>query len=76
MKELFEGLNTTPQSKYPFEEVDDYWTIEENYNNTKLEVVWSCWDDVSEELHDEDSTRYYFKSEYDANVVVNYLNHG
>ncbi len=51
-------------SKYPFNEGDDYWTIMDG------EVVWSCWDDVSEDWHDENPYKLYFKSEKDA---VNYL---
>lgn len=59
------------KNKYPFNEGDDYWTIEENSTNTELEVVWSCWDDLSEELHDENPDRKYFKSENEANKELN-----
>jgi len=38
--------NLTP---YPFNEGDDYYTIEDN------DIVWSCWDEQSEELHAYDS---------------------
>ena len=51
--------------KYPFNEGDDYWTIENS------EVVWSCWDDVSEELFDENPNKKTFKSEEEA---VGFLN--
>jgi len=37
---------------YPFKEGDDYWTIEDNL------VIWSNWDDVSEELYSP-NTKYY-----------------
>lgn len=45
---------------YPFEEGDDYWTIEDG------EVVWSCWDDVSEELFRENPDKEYFETEEEA----------
>jgi hypothetical protein len=44
--------------KYPFSEGDDYYTID------KGEVVWSCWDDVSEELHT--PNKKYFATEKEA----------
>ena len=50
------------KSKYPFEEGDDYYTIEDG------KVVWSCWDDVSEEMHTPDTK--YFHTEIEAK---NYL---
>lgn len=46
--------------EYPFKEGDDYYTIEDG------DVIWSCWDDVSEDLHDEDPTKVYFKCKEDA----------
>jgi len=39
---------------YPYLEGDDYWVIENG------KVIWSCWDDVSEELHDTNPDREYF----------------
>ena len=51
--------------KYPFNEGDDYWTVENG------EVVWSCWDDVSEELFDENPNKKTFKSEEEA---IGFLN--
>ena len=54
------------KNKYPFEEGDDYWTIEENDTNTGLEVVWSCWDEVSEEIHDDNPDMVYYKTEKEA----------
>ena len=39
---------------YPFNEGDDYWTIEDD------QIIWSCWDDQSEELFD--SNKIYFTS--------------
>ena len=44
--------------KYPFSEGDDYYTIDNG------EVIWSCWDDVSEELHTPD--KKYFATEQEA----------
>jgi len=46
--------------KYPFEEGDDYWTIDDG------EVTWSCWDQVSEELHDLNPKKIYFTTEQEA----------
>ena len=48
------------KNKYPFNEGDDYWTIENG------EVVWSCWDDISEQMHDENPNQVYYKSLIDA----------
>tara|TARA_Y100000004_G_scaffold42293_1_gene46244 strand:+ start:223 stop:696 length:474 start_codon:yes stop_codon:yes gene_type:complete len=48
------------QSRYPFNEGDDYWTIEDG------RVVWSCWDWVSEQMHDENPNQVYYKSLVDA----------
>ncbi len=45
---------------YPFSEGDDYWTIEDG------KVVWSCWDDISEELVRENPTQEYFETEEEA----------
>ena len=47
-------------NKYPFNEGDDYWTIENG------KIVWSCWDDQSEELYKEGYTSEYFKTEAQA----------
>ena len=44
-------------NKYPFNEGDDYWVEEDG------DLVWGCWDDVSEELHDENPNRQYFTEE-------------
>lgn len=45
---------------YPFDEGDDYWTIEDN------EVVYSCWDYVSEEMYRENPDTVYYMSEDSA----------
>ncbi len=44
-------------NKYPFNEGDDYWAEEDG------QLVWGVWDDVSEELHDENPNRKYFTEE-------------
>ena len=49
-----EGLGDMP---YPFNEGDDYWTIEENASNTALEV-------------DDDPDRDYYRSEAEANNAL------
>lgn len=55
-RNLYAEGNNKPS--YPFSEGDDYYTIEDG------QVVWSCWDDVSEELHTPD--KKYFASEKEA----------
>lgn len=49
--------------EYPFEEGDDYWTIEDG------KIVQSCWDEQSEELHTDD--KVYFSSEDEAKEYLN-----
>tara|TARA_Y100000004_G_scaffold163617_1_gene193121 strand:+ start:403 stop:876 length:474 start_codon:yes stop_codon:yes gene_type:complete len=44
-------------NKYPFNEGDDYWVVEDG------QLVWGVWDDASEEMHDEDPKRKYFTEE-------------
>ena len=56
------------KNKYPFNEGDDYWTIENG------EVVWSCWDDISEELFDENPNKKTFKSKEEAEQFINQFN--
>lgn len=51
--------------QYPFQEGDDYWTIE------KGRVVWSCWDDISEQIHDENPNKVYYKSQREAVKQLN-----
>jgi hypothetical protein len=60
--------NKEEKKKYPFNEGDDYWTIEDG------EVVWSCWDDVSEELYDETPDKKYYSTEEDATKALNKSN--
>lgn len=47
-------------TKYPFDEGDDYWTIESKKDPERFYVIQSCWDDQSEEMHNDDSV--YFNS--------------
>lgn len=53
-------MRTTFNKHYPFNEGDDYWTVEDG------EVVWSCWDQTSEELFDENPNKKYFTTEEKA----------
>jgi|TARA_B110000093_G_scaffold146113_1_gene158222 hypothetical protein len=46
---------------YPFMEGDDYWTIEDG------KIIWSCWDDVSEDIFRGNPYKNYFESEAEAN---------
>lgn len=71
--------------KYPFNEGDDYWTLEpmnpveyillsnNGENPSALEVVMSCWDEVSEEMHDLDPLKKYFSSEEEAQDYLDNL---
>jgi hypothetical protein len=56
-----ELLYDNGKKDYPFNEGDDYWTIENG------QVTWSCWDSVSEDLHDMNKNKIYFVSEELAN---------
>lgn len=47
--------------KYPFEEGDSYWTIEDDN-----EIIESCWDYISEELYDENPNKKLFSSKQEA----------
>jgi hypothetical protein len=51
--------------EYPFEEGDHYWTIEDG------KVVWSCWDNISEELFRENPDQEYFETEEGAKNSLN-----
>lgn len=52
------------KKKYPFNEGDDYFTIENNI------VIWSAWDDVSEDMHDENPNKKYFKTAEEAKKYI------
>ena len=56
--------NRTDDVVYPFKEGDDYWTIEDG------EIIWSCWDYVSEEIHDKNPNKEYFITKESA---INHL---
>lgn len=53
------------ENKYPFKEGDDYWTIDND------QIIWSCWDYVSEELHDSNKQKLYFAT---YELAKEYLN--
>ena len=53
---------------YPFNDGDDYYTIEDN------KIVWSCWDNISEEFYREDPNRSLFKTKEQAQEYINKLN--
>ena len=44
--------------KYPFNEGDDYW-----YECDGMILYGGCWDDISEELHDQNPNRKYFSED-------------
>lgn len=45
-------------NKYPFNEGDDYW-----YECDGMILYGGCWDDISEELHDQNPNREYFSDD-------------
>ena len=62
---LMSGRSITEELlKYPFKEGDTYYTIDGK------DVVKSCWDDASEDLHDKNPTKVYYKTEKDAEIKV------
>tara|TARA_R110001606_G_scaffold313839_1_gene460437 strand:+ start:329 stop:526 length:198 start_codon:yes stop_codon:yes gene_type:complete len=60
----------TTDKEYPFNDGDDYWTIEET--NDTVKAVYSCWDDVSEEMHNDNPSQLYFKTQDE--VIYHILN--
>ncbi len=50
--------NTMTDKKYPFNEGDDYW-----YECDGMILYGGCWDDISEELHDQNPNREYFSDD-------------
>jgi len=56
--------NKMKKKKYPFNEGDNYFTIENNI------VIWSAWDDVSEDIHDENPNKQYFKTAKEAKKYI------
>ena len=55
LKTKFRELLNRFTSKYPFIDGDMYFTYEDG------EWIESCWDSVSEEMHDEDPNQIYYK---------------
>jgi hypothetical protein len=47
--------------EYPFKEGDEYWTIEESLGS--VSGISSYWDDVSEEIHNNNPSKLYFKTQ-------------
>ncbi len=68
MESIFEMIDEQAEAKgikentYPFNEGDDYWTIDDNERT----IRWSMWDEISEELYDENPNTPLFKSIEDA----------
>ena len=70
---------------YPFKEGDDYYTIEQKFVEEnrghmgtarifKTVIVWSCWDNISEEFYREDPNRSLFKTKEQAQKYINKSN--
>jgi len=51
-------------NRFPFEDGDDYYVVENN------DIIWSCWDDMSEEIHDAYPNKVYYKSVGEAVVYL------
>jgi uncharacterized protein YpuA (DUF1002 family) len=54
--------------QYPFQEGDEYWTIENG------EIIWSIWDSVSEELYIENPQKKYFATDQEALEYLKSIN--
>ena len=48
---------------YPFTEGDTYYTLEDG------EWVLSCWDDVSEDMHDENPNKVYYREKNKESIL-------
>ena len=63
--------------RYPFKEGDDYYIVmkykDKVYNLHKYEIIWSCWDDVSEELYNIDRRRKLFRTRNEAQEYISNL---
>ena len=63
--------------KYPFKEGDDYYIVlkhkDKVYNLLKYEILWSCWDDVSEEIYKVEPRRKLFRTRNEAQEYINEL---
>lgn len=66
--DLYEIADSYEVQDYPFEEGDDYYTIEPNKN-----ILFSCWDQESRDIHDENPNRIYFKTFEEASAFVDSL---
>ena len=66
--EAIEYANKEQDIVYPFKEGDDYYTIEDN------KIVWSCWDNISEEFYRDDPNRLLFQTKEQAQEYINKLN--
>jgi hypothetical protein len=53
LKDIIKKMTT----KYPFSEGDTYYTIDEVYGDW----IESCWDDISEEMHDANPNKEYYR---------------
>jgi hypothetical protein len=69
-----DALDNTPQGihtigdirkrlKYPFVEGEDYYTVENG------DIIYSCWDFVSEELHDANPDKRYWYVNDDYQLI-------
>lgn len=48
--------------KYPFQSGDEYYVVRRR-DDGRAELVWSIWDDISEEVHDENPNTLYYDLE-------------
>ena len=63
--------------RYPFKEGDDYYIVinhkDKIYNLDDYQILWSCWDDISEEIYNIKPTRKLFRTKEDAQEYINNL---
>ena len=63
--------------RYPFKEGDDYYIVikhkDRTYNLHEYEILWSCWDDVSEEIYNVEPVRKLFRTRNEAQEYINKL---
>lgn len=48
---------------YPFNEGDEYYAMIE-LNDGRTELIWSIWDDISQEMHDKNPQQLYCTTDH------------
>ncbi len=55
--------------RFPFKEGDDYYTIEDDEDGVSW-IAWSCWDDESEAMYDQNPHRTLYRTWQGAHLAV------